>query len=803
MADELKDQQEVVIVDKESDSNDDISPIDDDIIPIDSQGDDSESVNSDGKSNSTQKKELKEPKEIAYGSKFKFDKKLIIIAISSFVLLIILIIIAISSSSDDPTPTQPIKQEKPKPIVPPTITQKFQNSKIDSMLIKANKLYESGNKIEALKLYENIALYNESLSKYNLGVSKMNQGLFQEAIETFKDAISNNENITVSAINIAVCALEIGDEELFKYYIDLANAFINRDSDVNLYEFYNALVNYYRGYYIEALHTLDLSDSKYYTSQKKYLRSKILSYLHEDKEAIKAIKAAQDYDTNLPLGLLYARLGEYKEAKQYLNKALIDEKNAPLTHLSISLIDLKTGQFSSAAKTLKMLNDYNSTFVKDTYPIKTILNPEIFDINLAQKNYNMNRFFSQNTLYQILFYYTPYKAFDPKQTIEYIRKGGLSLFVDENSVADEYLKTSGAVSKANAMLSQAIFKALNNNLREANSDFLEIVELYPNHSIVQFNLALTFAQLGDFALAYKHFVTSYHLDPLNYIAGAYAIMSAQMIGKESRRLTNEILDNIDLDPNLEPNNIYKAMIQLTQSNEGALDNWLDQNKNDNILNIAFNIIAAYITKRDEIITQATSKLNEKLPNDVLTNIIYSTTRFNTNDIKNYAKDIQFKFLTTNLNKGALYGGASIIRTEYIKLLQIAGLLNKERESIAADLKISTQNTKDILYTLAYIDLFTNQYEEAYTIYNELINNEKIDDANTLFLASVASIGANHPDSAIGYLELAKLTNPTYSEARLALGLLYQEVGNIEAAITQYNGLGDSGYISEFFTFKLE
>ena len=93
------------------------------------------------------------------------------------------------------------------------------------------------------------------------------------------------------------------------------------------------------------------------------------------------------------------------------------------------------------------------------------------------------------------------------------------------------------------MLSQAIFKALNNNLREANSDFLEIVELYPNHSIVQFNLALTFAQLGDFALAYKHFVTSYHLDPLNYIAGAYAIMSAQMIGKESRRLTNEILDN--------------------------------------------------------------------------------------------------------------------------------------------------------------------------------------------------------------------------------------------------------------------
>lgn len=793
MADKLteleQDEQEVVILDKDVDSIDDIISIESTEAPA---------------LNPTTDESLKDIEDSDDTPKSQLNKRLIIIIVSGLLALILLIAIIIFSSSKEETiQTQPNSQKDVDPITIPTITQKFQNSKIDSMLIKANKLYESGNKIEALKLYENIALYNESLSKYNLGVSKMNQGLFKDAIETFKEAISNNENITVSAINIAVCALEIGDEELFKYYIDLANAFINRDSDVNLYEFYNALVSFYRGFYIEALHTLDLSNSKYYTSQKEYLRSKILSYLHEDKEAIKAIKAAQDYDINLPLGLLHARLGEYKEAKHYLNKALIDEKNAPLTHLAISLIDLKTGEFASTAKILKMLNDNNSTFIQDTYPIKTILNPEIFDINLAQNNYDTNRFFSQNTLYQILFYFTPYKAFDPKQTIEYIRKGGLSLFVDENGVADEYLQTSGAVSKANAMLSKAIFKALNNNLREANSDFLEITKLYPNHSIVQFNLALTFAQLGDFAQAYKHFVTSYHLDPLNYIAGAYAIITAQMISKDSRRLTNEVLDNIELDPNLDQNNIYKAMIQLTQGNESALNNWLDQNHNESVLNIVFNIISAYVTKRSEIIAPATSKLNEKLPNDVLTNIIYSATRFDTKNIKNYAKDIQIKFLTTKLDKGALYGGASIIRSEYIKLLQIAGLLHKERESIVADLKISTKNTKDILYTLAYLDLFTGHYEESYTIYNELINNENIDDANTLFLASVASIGANHPDSAIGYLELAKLTNPTYSEARLALGLLYQEVGNIEAAITQYNGLGDSGYKSEFFTFKLE
>ena len=788
MADELKEQQEVVI--QEKDPNEDIIPI--------------ESSDERAKAQKQETKEETPQESEGVKSKFKLTKKLLMLIGAGILIFILLItaLIAAFSGSDEPE-SQVIELEEPKLITPPTITQKFQSSKIDSMLIKANKLYESGNKAEALKIYENIAVYNESLSNYNLGVSKMNQGLFKDAINSFKDAIANNENIAVSAINLAVCALEINDEKLFEYYIDLANAFINRDSDVNLYEFYNALVNYYKGYYIEALHTLDLSNSKYYTSQKEYLRSKILSYLHEDKEAIKAIKAVEDYDINLPLGLLHARLGEYKEAKKYLNRALVDEKNAPSTYLAISLIDLKTGEFGSAAKTLKMLNDFNSTFVRDTYPIKTVLNPELFDINLAQNNYDLTKFFDQNSLYQILFYFTPYKAFDPKQTIEYIRKGGLSLFVDESGMADEYLETSGIVSKANVMLSQAIFKALNNKLREANSDFLEITKLYPNHSIVQFNLALTFAQLGDFAQAYKHFVTSYHLDPSNHIAGAYAIMAAKMIGRDAKRLTKEVMDTMDADTNLDQDNIYKAMIQLTQGNQGALNDWLDKNYNESVLNIVFNIICAYITDRNDIVILATDKLNQKLPNDVLTNIIYSVTRFDVKNIKNYAKDIQVKFLTTKLDKGTLYGGATIIKTEYIKLLQIAGLLNIERESIIKDLKISSDNTKDILHTLAYLSLFTGHYEEAYTIYNELVNTEKEDDANTLFLASVASIGANHPDSAIGYLELAKLTNPTYSEARLALGFLYQEVGNINAAITQYSGLGDSKYQSQFFTFRLE
>ncbi len=731
----------------------------------------------------------------------KPKKNIFIIAAASGAIALILLIAIILLLKKDETKEQPTKNlEQPKQTQ--VITQKFSPSKIDDMLKKANSLYESGNKFEALKIYENVAIYNEALSNYNLGVSQMNQSKFEDAISSFKKAIENNENTSVSALNAAVSALEINNEPLFKYYIELANAFLSKESDSSLYDYYNALINYYKGYYIEALHILDSSKNRYYEGQKNYLRSKILSYIYQDKQSIKALENTNTFDTNIPMGLLYARLGEYDLARKYLNKALVDENNADSTKLALALIDIKTGQFGSAALNLKDINDKNSTFISETYPIKTILNPELFDINMAQKKFSVDMLFSKDNIYQILFYFTPYKVFDAKQTINYIRKGGISVFIDENTQADEYLKTSGAISKVNLNLSKTIATALNYNLREANKEFLNIIKIYSGHSILHYNLALTYAQLGNFSEAYRHFITSYHLDSTNYLAGVYAVMTSSMIGKDNKKLISEILDNLNEDSNLNQENIYDSMVQLVLGNNGVLQRWLDTDNSTNILNIVFDIIAAQITGRKDIIISKTDKLKEILPNDIMANILYSTARFTDNNIKDYARDIQHGFFNNNVNKKALYGGANIIRIQYIKLLQIAGLLNVERDRIKSDLEISTQNAQNILQTLAYIDLFTANFEESYSIYNELIDNKNVNDPNTLFLASVASIGARHLESAIGYLELSKLVDPTSIEDRLALGMLYQEVGNIDAAISQYENIGNTSYKSEFFTFEL-
>ena len=118
------------------------------------------------------------------------------------------------------------------------------------------------------------------------------------------------------------------------------------------------------------------------------------------------------------------------------------------------------------------------------------------------------------------------------------------------------------------------------------------------------------------------------------------------------------------------------------------------------------------------------------------------------------------------------------------------------------LEIENEDVIGIMHSLAYIDIFTKNFEEAYVIYNQLIDEYKQDDTNTLFLASVASIGANHPENAIALFELSKLTDPSNFESRYALGLLYQEVKNLKAAAIQYGKIGDIGFQSNFFTFKI-
>ncbi|EPU2463123.1 tetratricopeptide repeat protein [Campylobacter coli] len=696
--------------------------------------------------------------------------------------------------------SKPIEQ----PVVMPDESYNYNDmTRVDGMIQKANALYLKGEVEQALKVYEQIAVYNESLSNYNLGVSQMNEGKFDEAFDSFKKAIANGENQSVAAINAAVCALKLNDKEKFKYYIDLAQVYLPKEGKSKLYDYYLALINYYKGYYPEALQMLQRVNSEPYTDVAKYLSAKIYAKMDFDAKSVQQLNTQGSFEPSLSLGLLYARMGEYDKAKIALNTAMKIERDFNQSLSALTLVDIKTGDFQDMLLRLQdtYRNDEDKYKILDRYKIKVRLNKELFNIAIAQRNFSNDILKKQKDQFDLLFYFAPYQVFDSKQASLYIKKANITNFVDDSSDGQSYLARSQALSSTNVKISNIINDALNQKLRLANKEFQALLEDYPEHSILQYNLALTYAQMQNYELAYKHFSSSYHLNPKNYLAGAFAMFCGKLSDNDTTKLYHEILDNIAADSNFKAN-MQKNMLFLANGDYISMLPYLDENGQKTPLNLIFETIIAKNNNLNNQVDVRIAKLRSELPQDIVANILYFNSLNSNLNIKEYAQNAQIHFKNLQVDYRSVFGGSNIARELYVNLMHIAGLLNLERQKFKTLINTSKVKDEGVIQTLAYLDIFAQQYEESYALYNTLIDEYGAKDSRTLFLASVAAVGANNPNSAIALLQLSKLTDKNNKESKVALGLLYQEVGNYEAAMTQYRTLPND-FKSEFFTFDIK
>lgn len=696
--------------------------------------------------------------------------------------------------------TKPVEQA----VIVPDESYKYNDmQRISSMIQKANALYLKGEVEQALKVYEQVAVYNESLSNYNLGVSRMSENRFQEALESFKKAIANGENKSVSAINAAVCALKLNDKEKFRYYIDLAEVYLPKEGKSKLYDYYLSLINYYKGYYPEALQMLQKTDIEPYSDVAKYLSAKIYAKMDFDTKAIQQLNSQGNFESSLSLGLLYARIGEYDKAKVALDTAMKIERDFNRSLAALTLLDIKTGNYQDMLARLHNFyheDDKMKYKVLDTYKIQARLNKDLFNIAVAQNSFSKDLLKKQKNQFDLLFYFAPYHVFDSKQAALYIEKANVTDFVDDSADAGIYLNTSRAISSANVRIAKIINDALNQKLRLANAEFQKLVKDYPEHSILHYNLALTYAQMQNYELAFKHFSSSYHLNPKNYLAGAFAMFCAKLMDIDTTKLYNEILDNMSADSNFKAD-MQKSMLFLVNNNYTSMLPYLEEVKKDTPLSLIFEAIIAKNNNLNHQVDVKIAKLHSELPEDILANILYFNSLNSNLNIKEYAQNAQIHFKNLKLDYRSVFGGANIAREFYVNLMHITGLLNLERQKFKDLINVSGTKDEGILQTLAYLDIFAQQYEEAYALYNSLIDDYGAKDSKTLFLAAVAAIGANNPNSAIALLQLSKLTDRNNKESKAALGMLYQEVKNYEAAIAQYKTLPNN-FKSEFFTFDI-
>lgn len=727
-------------------------------------------------------------------------KMMLLLVIGITLLTIIAVAIVFIFKTKNTQQAEPLHvtqtQEEPKP------KEQFSPSKLETMIKKANLLYERGNKDDALKIYERIATFNEAISFYNIGVAKLKEQNFKEALESFKKAIQNKEHRCISAINAAVCAIEMNDDKLFRYYIDLAYAYLPEESNAPLYAYYVGLVNYYKNYYYEALSAITHPTNDFYKEEQTYLASRILTELKHDRYAQQMLSTVAKESDDYTLGLLHAKLGEFPKSKEYLIKALRNKPENTSIKAALSLVENRLGNLDNSASLLSEVYKISDPNAKPLFKIKSMLKPSLFDVQKAQEEFEKQLFFDNENTYNLIFYYAPYKVFNAKQTIDYIRKGSMNIFIDEIGPALSYLKASSTISKVNIAMSKGIKKALDFHIYEANDIFLKMVNEYKNHSILHYDLALTYAQMGDYTLAYKHFSKSYHLDSNNYLAGVFALMCGNLLGKDITKLSEDVKESIAKNSELEKDNLFASLIHLTDGNDFSLTLWLEKSKEDTPLNLVLDTIAAYKLGNEHLYRLSSQKLQALLPKDIIANLIAFNIKHLNEDIKSYAKAIQMEFNTLDLNYDAFYYGPKMVKEQYIKLLQIGGLLHQKKEMVRKKMEEERVDISSIMQTLAYLQIYTNQFEEAFTLYNKLIDDFNQQDTHTVFLAAVAAIGANHPENAIALLELSKLIDPSNAESRYALGLLYQEIGNFEAAASQYRTIGNTGFSSHYFSFNI-
>jgi len=154
-------------------------------------------------------------------------------------------------------------------------------------------------------------------------------------------------------------------------------------------------------------------------------------------------------------------------------------------------------------------------------------------------------------------------------------------------------------------------------------------------------------------------------------------------GNKLLLLPEEISENLDHDASSKDAPVSQALMALIANNSGALMRWLEQEKEESALNLAFDAIIAKMTDKGGEFAKKTQILKAKLPEDIMANILDFIANYKDEGIKKYVEQIQIYFHDKRLNDAAFYHGANIIKEQYIKLLQISGLLNYEREKIKA------------------------------------------------------------------------------------------------------------------------
>lgn len=693
------------------------------------------------------------------------------------------------------------------------------NKNLKGLIEKADILYKSGEKKDALDIFEEIAGFSKSIANYNLGVIHLDSHEYETSISFFNESIKSGENVSLPAINAAVAAYKIGDKKRFQNYLNIAGAYINQLSATPPYAYVYGLKEYYSGRYFEALSPLNHINSNEFNAPAKRLLSKIYTLFNSNEDAYKSLASVAIDEDELALAQILAREGKlapaYAHIVSYNNKFPNDIEGK----MTRQILSLKMGNFKEAGSLIEEFRSVANKH-KNPFPIKVKISPTIFDVNEAQKQF-WERNFEHSTLMldKILFYYAPYRVFDIQETLKIVSNGVLNSVIDENNLEENssILIRSATTSDINIAIAQSLKMINNNNLREALKRIKKYADENPNYAVLHYNVGLMEAQMGNFNNAYKSFVKAFHLNEKDYLSGIFAIIAGKLTYKDVEHIDITLSQNLyNPGSDDEQNNFYtllKRWVNNPQSTsyevkedkkiikiDGSTNN--SNNIKNNSLDYAFQAVNAIANKDVNKLKNAFANLKAINSNNIITNILSELGNSFNEPVKDISLKMQYLF-RSDMNLDSVFYGPTFARELYVYLGFITGNLNNQEKRLNDKLISQNNNPTGIMQALALLHLYKGEFEISYTLYDQIINKLKEEDSNTRFLGAVAAIGANHNNLASILLQLSKMDSSSNYESRYALGLLYQEVENYAAASQLYGTIANKNFKSEFLDFDID
>lgn len=729
--------------------------------------------------------------------------------VSALLLIISLVVFAFSSSEEEdmppPPPPKPAKISQAPQVEQLSKKGSIDESELGQMIKKANILYEQGDKLEALDLFEHIAIFSQSLAGYNLGVIKLKEKEYAQALQSFDLAIESGEDVAVSAINAAYAAHKLGKQNLVDYYVGISSSHLFESSKAPFYSFLYSLVDVYKGFYFESLSSLLNPNSKAYQAYNNRLAARVFTLFNDDYNALAALKKTPAKKDNLAIAQLHARVGEYKQARQYMYEYLNAFAKDPHALMSLQLIELKLGNFKESVSILnRMMRQDEKNPDLSLYPIRVKLKDELFDIHKAQENFWNRKFEHEQILgYKIVYYYAPFRVFDAKQGLGVIQEGGIHLKIDNIEFAKSALGEGSGIAKVNQNIALALREVNQNNIRKARDYMLKALRIYPNHAILHYNIGVLYAQVGDYDSAYTHFLRAYHLDSSDVLSGLFAVVAGRLTYRNVDRILSTIsADFADISFESSEQKAF-LLCFLRYLNNVPIEDfaWIGNAKKP----IYHALKSAYgIAKRDpQMSMESFQKIQELYPKDVVANVMYELARFFRRDLKEVALELNELYYKRDLDMSSIYFGASLARELYIYTSFITGTLLSIEPELEKKLLSTNDNNAGILQVLGLLNIYSGHFEKAFVYYNTLIDDLKEDDPQTRFLGAVAALGAGRHENAVALLQISKIESATNLEAKFALGLLYQEAKNFKAARDHYEQVSSSDFVSEYFDFDID